>query len=77
MNEPLTPEVRTGCGVLMTKADGTHALATLGRGSVPAVWTKANRRFAVEFADELRATGISCMIAPVRMTDPVVLPGKG
>jgi len=70
-------ELRQGYAVEVLRKDKSTFLAAAGVGDCPAAWTKANRRFAVAHADDLRRNRFSCRVVDVVFKPPVVIKGKG
>lgn len=62
-------EGRAGWAVAIRAKDGTTFLACATPGVLPAVWTRAQRRFAVQHKRELVAQGFRARVVRVRFHD--------
>jgi hypothetical protein len=68
-------DLHQGFAVQITRKDGSAFFAVSGSGNYPAVWTMANRRFAVKHADDLRENGFSCRVVSVMFSYPKLIQG--
>jgi len=65
--------VRRGWGVAIRRDDGSEFLAYSGLGILPAVWTRAQRRFAVAHRRDLRSQGFNAHVIEVKFCGPAMI----
>ena len=59
--------------ISIRRKDGTEFPASGGMGEFPAVFSKRNRKRAVEFKRDLLAAGLDCRIVKVLVAKPVII----
>lgn len=63
---------RKGWGVAITRDDGTRFLSSSGNGIGRAVWTRAQRRYAVAHKRHLIDHGFKARVVPVIFSEPII-----
>jgi hypothetical protein len=64
---------RQGFAVQITRQDGTTFFSSSGFGEGRAVWSKSNRKYAVESKRAIRAAGMNAKVVPVIYFEPQVV----
>lgn len=67
---------REGWALVIFRDDGSYFFASSGLGVGTPLWTKAQRKYAVQHKRALKAHGFKAKIVPVRWTPPVIIKGK-
>lgn len=65
---------KTGWAVRITRADGSTFFSAPGQGVITPTFSKANRKYAVQWRDALRREKFNARVVRVHYAHPVEIP---